>query len=259
MILQTIMTLPPKTTMMTRAVIQDFLASKPISQASKQSYAYDLEQFMSLVEGRINDTSLLYYQAFLTSLTVSAQKRKHSAVNQFLLYLYETGDLERYYRLKAVRETMPVAKSYEVLDLDFLTADSPHREGRLVASFLGLMGLTLKEMSELTGEAIDSDFKILKVSRNGHVRILPLPELILQQLPQLAKEAYLFGGQKPYSRQWFFLQLKAYLDSQGLAQLTAQALRQQFILHQIADGQSAFALAKQLGLKSTQTLEKYFN
>lgn len=245
--------------MITKETITAFLAEKNISVASQQSYAYDLRQFLNLVESHINDTSLLYYQEFLKSLKVSAQKRKQSSVNQFLLYLYEAGHLDRYHRLKKVKQVSPELKPFQDCDLTFLTAETDYTQGRLIASLLALMGVTMKEMAELKGDMIDLEFKVLKVEKEGQVRILQLPPLIVQQLPQVSDEGYLFDNKgKTYSRQWFFSQLKAYLESLALGHLTAQDLRHQYILNQIALGQSATAIAKQLGLKSTQTLEKYF-
>ncbi|MGT2832410.1 site-specific tyrosine recombinase XerD [Streptococcus halotolerans] len=246
--------------MITKETITSFLAEKNISAASQKSYSYDLEQFMDLVEGHISDTSLLYYQEFLKSLKVSVQKRKQSSVNQFLHYLYEEGHVDYDYRLKKVKAGLPAPKgSFKKVDLDFLTEDSKWWQGRLIASFLALMGLTLKEMAEIKGDRLDVEFKVLKVKKDDQVRILHLPKTILQQLPQVSEDSYLFDNKgKAYSRQWFFLQLKAYLDSLNLSHLTAQKLRQQYILSQIVLGKSATEIAKQLGLKSSQTLEKYF-
>lgn len=259
MILLRIMTSHQKKNMISKELITTFLAEKNISSASQKAYFYDLEQFMDLVEGHINDTSLLYYQEFLKSLKVSAQKRKQSSVNQFLLYLYEEGQLNRYHRLKRVKEVSSEPKSFQKIDLDFLKEDSEQYHGRLIASFLALMGLTLKEIAEVKGDMIDVEFKVLKIKKDGQVRILHLPQSILQQLPEVSEDSYLFDNKgMAYSRQWFFLQLKAYLHSLNLSHLTAQELRQQYILSQIVLGKSAIEIAKQLGLKSTQTLEKYF-
>ncbi|MEQ9764100.1 site-specific tyrosine recombinase XerD [Streptococcus jiangjianxini] len=241
-------------------MITSFLAEKNISDASQKSYSYDLEQFRDLVEGHISDTSLLYYQEFLKSLKVSVQKRKQSSVNQLLRYLYEEGHVDHYHRLKKVKAGLTTPKtSLEKVDLDFLNEDSKWWQGRLIASFLALMGLTLKEIAEIKGDRLDVDFKVLKVKKDDQIRILHLPKTILQQLPQVSEGSYLFDNKgKAYSRQWFFLQLKSYLDSLDLSHLTAQKLRQQYILSQIVLGKSATEIAKQLGLKSTQTLERYF-
>lgn len=246
--------------MISKASISDFLAIKNVSETSKKSYYYDLAQFLDLVDGDISETSLLYYQEFLKSLKTSAQKRKYSSVNQFLLYLYDSGELKRYYRLQKVREHLSAKKEFQTIDLSFLDQESEHVNGRLIASMIALLGLTIKEVASLTGDMIDREYQVLKVLKDGQLRILPLPQLILQLLPECSPNAYLFGkGENGYSRQWFFLQLKGYLASVGLQEVTAQALRQQFIYHQKALGKDAREIAKILGLKSTQTIEKYFN
>lgn len=246
--------------MISKASITDFLAVKNVSETSKKSYYYDLAQFLDLVDGAITETSLLYYQEFLKSLKISAQKRKSSSVNQFLLYLYDSGELKHYYRLRKVREQLSAKKEFQTIELHFLNQESEHVNGRLIASLIGLLGLTIKEIASLTGDMIDREYQVLKVIKDDQLRILPLPQLILQLLPDCPPNAYLFGrGEQGYSRQWFFLQLKTYLTSVGLQELTAQALRQQYIHHQKALGKDAREIAKSLGLKSTQTIEKYFN
>ena len=70
-----------------RERISDFLEGKQgLSANSKQSYKYDLEQFLDIVGERISETSLKIYQAQLANLKNSAQKRKISACNQFLYF-----------------------------------------------------------------------------------------------------------------------------------------------------------------------------
>ncbi len=72
-----------------------FLKEKQgLSSNSKQSYKYDLEQFLDVVGEHISETSLKIYQAQLSSLKISAQKRKVSACNQFLYFLYQKGELK---------------------------------------------------------------------------------------------------------------------------------------------------------------------
>ena len=83
-----------------RERISAFLEEKQgLSVNSKQSYKYDLEQFLDLVGERISETSLKIYQAQLTNLKISAQKRKISACNQFLYFLYQKGEAVSYTHL----------------------------------------------------------------------------------------------------------------------------------------------------------------
>ena len=57
-----------------REWISIFLDSKQgLSPNSKQSYRYDLEQFLELVDQKITETSLKIYQAQLSELKISAR------------------------------------------------------------------------------------------------------------------------------------------------------------------------------------------
>ncbi|MGV3060193.1 site-specific tyrosine recombinase XerD [Streptococcus hyovaginalis] len=243
-----------------KTFIAPFLSTKAISEASRLAYGYDLEQFVDLIEADITEARLLYYQEYLKSLKVSAQKRKQSSVNQFLLYLYNQGILDRYYRLQKVTKDEVSAPRVTSLSLAFLEEPTPEVSGRLIASLIALGGLTIKEIAALEWDKLDIDFKVLTVERAGQIRVLNLPDLILEQLSPDAQARFVFdNGGKPYSRQWFFIHLKAYLAHFNLGHVTAQDLRKQYILAQKASGKTISDVAKQLGLKSTQTLEKYFN
>ena len=78
--------------------------------------------------------------------------------------------------------------------------------------------------------------------------------------PESEEQIYLFDNQgKSYSRQWFFNQLKAFLTSLGLENLSAQDMRHQYVLHQKAAGKSLLEVSRHLGLKSPVTLEKFYN
>ena len=60
-----------------REWISVFLEGKQnLSSNSKQSYKYDLEQFLDFVGKQISETSLKIYQAQLSNFKMSAQKRK---------------------------------------------------------------------------------------------------------------------------------------------------------------------------------------
>ena len=61
--------------------ITDFLATKVISESSKQAYAYDLKQFTTLISGQIDQTTLKLYENQLKEWKPSVQKRKRSAVS----------------------------------------------------------------------------------------------------------------------------------------------------------------------------------
>ena len=175
-----------------KSAIEQFLQQKNLSENSKAAYTYDLEQFLDQV-GTITDTNLRFYQSSLQSLKPSAQKRKLSAVNQFLLFLYEQNQLERYYKLAVPKDTQVVSSKSTLLEL--------------------------------------------------------------RKYPS---ETYLFEKKgKPYSRQWAFRQLEAFLHEKGQASLSAQSLREQYILRQLKANRSLHDIARDLGLKGITTLEKY--
>lgn len=101
--------------MQMRDRISDFLEGKQgLSANSKQSYKYDLEQFLDIVGGRISETSLKIYQAQLVNLKISAQKRKISACNQFLYFLYQKGEVESFYRLELTKQTEKKTEKPEI-------------------------------------------------------------------------------------------------------------------------------------------------
>lgn len=104
-------------------------------------------------------------------------------------------------------------------------------------------------------------FAVLRVQRAGLVRVLELPEKLLPYVAASFSEnqLYLFDNQgQPYSRQWFFNQLKSFLATLDLDYLSAQAIRKQYILHQKAAGKSILEVSRNLGLKSPVTLEKFY-
>ena len=69
---------------------------------------------------------------------------------------------------------------------------------------------------------------------------------------------YLFDNKgKSYSRQWGFRQLEAFLIEKGNQDLSAQSIREQYILKQRELGVDLFSIARELGLKTMVTLEKY--
>ena len=70
-------------------------------------------------------------------------------------------------------------------------------------------------------------------------------------------QIYLFErGGKAYSRQWAFRQLESFVKEKGFPTLSAQALREQFILRQIEKKVDLYEIAKKLGLKNSPDLRK---
>lgn len=237
--------------------ISRFLGQKSLSKNSGLSYSYDLHQFLEVCKHQVSPTSLALYQTFLQGLKPSAQRRKLSAVNQFLYFLYQEGSLERFYKLTTEVPSQRSAPS-PVEEMAILLEPSDYPIGQVIALLVAHLGLLPIELAQLTWDNLDKEFRVLTVERDGHKRVLTIPAQLLPFLEQAEGAVYLFDRKgKPYSRQWFFNQLSAYTKSIGKPQWTAQTLREQYILHQLQSGLSDLELARQLGLKSTLSLEKY--
>ena len=242
-----------------REWISIFLDSKQgLSPNSKQSYRYDLEQFLELVDQKITETSLKIYQAQLSELKISAQKRKISACNQFLFFLYQKGKIDTFYRLELPKQAEKKQVKSELLDLSSFWQESTYPEGRLIALLIVELGLLPSEILAIKISDVNLDFQVLRINKASQQRILSLPTKLLAELEPLMEQTYLFEKSgKTYSRQWAFRQLEAFLKEKGFADLSAQGLREQFILRQIEEKVDLYEIAKKLGLKTVLTLEKY--
>ena len=242
-----------------REGISAFLEEKQgLSVNSKQSYKYDLEQFLDLVGERISETSLKIYQAQLSQFKISAQKRKVSACNQFLYFLYQKGKVDTFYRLELPKQAEKKQVQSELLDLSSFWQESVYPEGRLLALLIVELGLLPSEILALKTSDVNLDFQVLRVNKASQQRILSLPTNLLAELEPLMGQTYLFEkAGMPYSRQWAFRQLEAFLKEKGFSDLSAQGLREQFILRQIEEKVDLYEIAKKLGLKTVMTLEKY--
>ena len=242
-----------------REGISAFLEEKQgLSVNSKQSYKYDLEQFFDLIGERISETSLKIYQAQLSNFKISAQKRKVSACNQFLYFLYQKGEIATFYRLELPKQAEKRQVQSELLDLSSFWQESAYAEGRLLALLIVELGLLPSEILALKTSDVNLDFQVLRINKASQQRILSLPTNLLAELEPLMGQTYLFEKSgKPYSRQWAFRQLEAFLKEKGFSDLSAQGLREQFILRQIEEKVDLYEIAKKLGLKTVMTLEKY--
>ena len=242
-----------------REWISVFLEEKQgLSVNSKQSYKYDLEQFLDLVGERISETSLKIYQAQLSQFKISAQKRKVSACNQFLYFLYHKGEIATFHRLELPKQAEKKQVQSELLDLSSFWQESAYPEGRLLALLIVELGLLPSEILALKTSDVNLDFQVLRINKASQQRILSLPTNLLAELEPLMGQTYLFEKSgKPYSRQWAFRQLEAFLKEKGFSDLSAQGLREQFILRQIEEKVDLYEIAKKLGLKTVMTLEKY--
>ena len=242
-----------------REWIVAFLDEKQdLSSNSKQSYKYDLEQFLDMIGEQISETSLKIYQAQLSDFKISAQKRKVSACNQFLYFLYQKGKIGTFYRLELPKQAEKKQIKSELLDLSSFWQESTYPEGRLIALLIVELGLLPSEILTLKIADINLDFQVLRITKSSQQRIVALPRALLTELEPFMGQTYLFEKSgKTYSRQWAFRQLEAFLKEKGFADLSAQGLREQFILRQIEEKVDLYEIAKKLGLKTVMTLEKY--
>ena len=242
-----------------REWILTFLDEKQdLSSNSKQSYKYDLEQFLDMIGEQISETSLKIYQAQLSNFKISAQKRKVSACNQFLFFLYQKGKIGTFYRLELAKQAEKREEKPELLDLSSFWQESDFPEGRLLALLMLELGLLPSEILTLKIADINLDFQVLRITKSSQHRIVALPRALITELEPFMGQTYLFEKSgKTYSRQWAFRQLEAFLKEKGFADLSAQGLREQFILRQIEEKVDLYEIAKKLGLKTVMTLEKY--
>ena len=242
-----------------REWIVAFLDEKQdLSSNSKQSYKYDLEQFLDMIGEQISETSLKIYQAQLSNFKISAQKRKVSACNQFLFFLYQKGKIGTFYRLELAKQAEKREEKPELLDLSSFWQESDFPEGRLLALLMLELGLLPSEILTLKIADINLDFQVLRITKSSQQRIVALPRTLLTELEPFMGQTYLFEKSgKTYSRQWAFRQLEAFLKEKGFADLSAQGLREQFILRQIEEKVDLYEISKKLGLKTVMTLEKY--
>ncbi|MGT2771674.1 site-specific tyrosine recombinase XerD [Streptococcus marimammalium] len=243
-----------------KALINHFLSSKKLSVNSKMAYQYDLQQFITMVGEKVTSDKLHLYQDYLLTLTMSVQKRKQSVVNQFLYFLYENGHIDTFLKLKKIRQFSIREQSEKLFENFSLFYDqSNYLDGQLIALMIVSLGLLPSELLAIKSEDISLDFKVITIKKDQHRRIQDLPDDLIVYLEGRLSNEYLFDNHgKPYSRQWLFNQLTIFLSSIACSSMSAQTLRRQYILKEINRGVDSYTLAKQLGLKTTTTLEKYY-
>ncbi|HGC8947208.1 TPA: site-specific tyrosine recombinase XerD [Streptococcus agalactiae] len=241
--------------------INNFIESKKLSLNSRKSYHYDLKQFYKIIGGHVNSEKLALYQQSLSEFKLTARKRKLSAVNQFLFFLYNRGTLKEFYRLQETEKITLAQTKSQIMDLSNFYQDTDYPSGRLIALLILSLGLTPAEIANLKKADFDTTFNILSIEKSQMKRILKLPEdllpFLLESLEEGGDLVFEHNG-KPYSRQWFFNQLTDFLNEKNEQQLTAQLLREQFILKQKENGKTMTELSRLLGLKTPITLERYY-
>ena len=238
--------------------IASFIDQKELSENSQSAYFYDLDQFIESIHGKVTPTNLRIYQASIKDFKPAVQKRKLSAVNQFLYYLYQERFISEYHRLVLPKIQPAKTHDRELLDLTHFWEESTNPQGRLMALLILEMGLLPSEILQVKVEDIQLDFHVIRVGKDGQKRVLKVPDPLLEELQLFLDGVYLFDNKgKCYSRQWGFRQLEAFLIEKGNQDLSAQSIREQYILKQRELGVDLFSIARELGLKTMVTLEKY--
>lgn len=243
-------------------LIETFLATKELSKASKSAYRYDLLQFVDIVNEKMSSEKMRRYQFEVSGLSDAARRRKFSTVNQFLYFLYQISYLKDYFHIdEKVRQDKPKPELTDTIkSVDFLQ-ESGQKRGQLIALLILELGLLPNEIANLKVENCLLALQMVKIETNGQQRVLEIPQKLLPLMEIFVnqKQVYLFDHQgKTFSRQWFYKELKAFLKSLELEEVTAQDLRRHFIMKEKSKGKSILAISQQLGLKSPVTLEKYF-
>ena len=212
--------------------IASFIDQKELSENSQSAYFYDLDQFVESIHGKVTPTNLRIYQASIKDFKPAVQKRKLSAVNQFLYYLYQERFISEYHRLVLPKIQPVKTHDRELLDLTHFWEESTNPQGRLMALLILEMGLLPSEILQVKVEDIQLDFHVIRVGKDGQKRVLKVPEPLLEEL-------------------------QLFLIEKGNQDLSAQSIREQYILKQRELGVDLFSIARELGLKTMVTLEKY--
>lgn len=240
--------------------ISSFLEEKELAENSRLAYLYDLQQFAEVCQENISQAKLAIYQASLQEFKPAVQRRKLSAVNQFLFFLYEKNYLDRFYKLKSssVAKISQSKQPKKTEDTASLWNETIYPKGQLIALLILTLGLIPSEIALIRQENLDLSFQILTLENEKGKRIMNLPKDLIPYLENQLVGTYLFDKKgQSYSRQWFFNRLSEFVTSIGHKTWTAQYLRDQYIIAQLELGLSVDDLAKQLGLSSQMGLEKY--
>ena len=174
--------------------IASFIDQKELSENSQSAYFYDLDQFVESIHGKVTPTNLRIYQASIKDFKPAVQKRKLSAVNQFLYYLYQERFISEYHRLVLPKIQPAKTHDRELLDLTHFWEESTNPQGRLMALLILEMGLLPSEILQVKVEDIQLDFHVIRVGKDGQKRVLKVPEPLLDELQLFLDGVYLFDN-----------------------------------------------------------------
>ncbi|MGX6990977.1 site-specific tyrosine recombinase XerD [Pseudolactococcus reticulitermitis] len=239
---------------MNEKTIKIFIDSrKKASENTKLAYFYDLRAFVTFLDGKeLSQTQLNLYQLELQTLATSSQHRKITNINTFLKYLYQNGELAHFYELHVVPYQHQDQQNAKKERAQLLDVSQYYRQvqkpGDLIALLILEFGLKPSEIQGLKWSEFNWDFKILTVATGGLKRILPIRDKFARLARPIKNADELFSK----SRQFLHYELKK------TSALSSAQLREQYILQRVAERVSIYDLAKNLGLKSIHSLDKYY-
>jgi integrase len=231
--------------------IERYLESKQFSENTRSNYYYDLNALHQFFADKtISDEMLMLYRHQISNLSVSAQRRKISSANQYLLYLYQNRMIDRYFKIEqTAQKTKGAVESYRPMIKDFPEFYGPLTcPGQFLALLILEFGLNFSEIQQLKWENFNWKFKYLTVEKSGIKRVLPIREKFAMRVKMLSNADEMFVK----SRQFLYAELKKYTP------YSSKEIREQFILHQVKMGKTIYELAGLLGLTTIVTLEKYY-
>lgn len=231
--------------------IEHYLLSKNFSTNTQSNYYYDLASFHDFFDQRmVSDETLELYKRHLSTLSESAQRRKISSANQYLLYLYQQQKIDHYYKIKQVtqkkssneKEYHPRLKEFPEF---YVPLSGP---GQFLALLILEFGLNFSEIQNLKWENFNWKFKYLTVNKSGMKRVLPIREKFSMRVKAIKNADELFSK----SRQFLYIELKKFTS------YSSKEIREQYILHQVKSGKTIYEVSALLGLSTITTLEKYY-
>ena len=242
--------------------IEEFIHEKQLAENSQSSYRYDLLAFERETgdPAELTSAKVRAFEKNLDNFKPSAARRKRSTVNQYLVYLFRKGIVSELFNLPDVIRLPKSDNLPEKQDTSIYYQTNEDKLGQLLILFVLELGLTPTEILTIEVKNVDLDFKTLIVETRGKVRVLNLTEPLLarMEIPENHKTYYFEKSGTRYSRQWFFTHISSYQKTLWINPMTAQELREQYILRCVEEGVDIHELGRRLGLKSPITIEKYY-
>ena len=147
---------------------------------SQKSYTYDLQQFLTVTEGEISSSPLIYQQFLLDLKPFRSEKKNQLSINFY--FLYESGHMDRFYKLQAMASSGRVKKRMEREDLSLLFRNHHFFDGQLITLLIALLGLTPSEIAELKSEQINLKLSSYDSWEGLYQTVLSLPKELLSHV-----------------------------------------------------------------------------